>query len=390
LTPAAALASTLARAKATEWAGSDPYDGLMTPTGRLIASMGRLPRFAFSQVMLRVSSIRKLLRPAPSVNPKALALFLGAVAAGRNELGEARARDLAVELIERISHQGKPHSADSIGWGYPFHWQSRSFWAPAGMPNAVVTATVGWNLLDCAEFMGIDRARVLGLAAARFLAEELPTTEVGAGSALSYTPNDRTRVINISALAARLLVRAAGFTTIAAAGVKAERLTQFVLTHQRPDGSWPYAADRGGEWEDSFHTGYVLESLLYLGRNGIEVPSSTMSRGFAAYGGFFEASGASRLYRENSTLLDAHSAAQGIITYLAAGDPEIATRISGWALNALWIEERGHFGYRIVNGRRDEREFIRWVQAWMALAMAKAAALEDAGEVRSRLAGTSR
>jgi len=390
LTPATALASALARAEAHQWAGSDPYDGLMTSVGRLVTSTGPLPRFALSQVMLRIPPIRSLLRPAPSVNAKALGLFLGAVVTGRSEIGESRARALAVDLVESISRLGTRHSSDSIGWGYPFHWQSRSFWAPAGTPNAVVTATVGWHMLDCAEFMGIDRARALGLAAAKFLSRELPMTEDGTESALSYTQNDRTRVINISALAARLLVRAAGFSSVAPPLAKAERLARFVLANQRSDGSWPYAADRGGDWEDSFHTGYVLESLLYLARTGIEIPPEALTRGVTAYMEFFETNGASRLYRSNSTILDAHSAAQGIITCLAAGEPETAARISGWALDALWIEERGHFAYRIVNGRRDTREFIRWVQAWMALAMGKAAAAEDSRQVRSRLAGASR
>jgi len=238
--------------------------------------------------------------------------------------------------------------------------------------------------------MGIERARFLGLSAANFLAHELHTAEVGAGSALSYTPADRTRVINISALAARLLARAATSPSGAALRTSAERLMQFVLQHQRADGGWPYGAERGSDWEDSFHTGYVLESLLHLKQSGLDVPSEALERGLTAYAGFFGTNGESRLYRAHSTILDAHSAAQGVITYLAAGEAETAARIVQWTLDALWIEERGHFAYRIVRGRRDEREFIRWVQAWMALAMGKAAALESTTEARSHLAAASR
>lgn len=390
MTPAAALASALARAEATGWAGSDPYDGLMTPIGRLITPLGRLARFALSQTMLRVPPARYLLRPAPTVNPKALALFLGSVVASRAEMGESRANGLAHRLVDEISRRGIAHGTGSTGWGYPFHWQSRSFWAPAGTPNAVVTATVGWHLLDCAETLGIDRARALGVSAANFLAQELPRTDSGPTSAISYTPNDRTRVVNISALSARLLLRAASLSSSSLLQDTAERMTQFVIESQRPDGSWPYAADRDGDWEDSFHTGYVLESLIHLQQAGVDVPSDVLSRGLAAYSGFFEAGGASRLYRTNSSLLDAHSAAQGIVTYSAAGEPEIASRIGRWALDTLWIDERGYFAYRIANGRRDEREFIRWVQAWMALAMAKVAAFEDVADVRSPLKAASR
>jgi hypothetical protein len=54
----------------------------------------------------------------------------------------------------------------------------------------------------------------------------------------------------------------------------------------------------------------------------------------------------------------------------------MALRIASWSLRALWLPSKGHFAYRIHGGRRDEREFTRWVQGWMALAMATAGALE--------------
>jgi hypothetical protein len=39
-----------------------------------------------------------------------------------------------------------------------------------------------------------------------------------------------------------------------------------------------------------------------------------------------------------------------------------------------------HFAFQIRGGRRDEREFLRWVQAWMALAMATVESLRRAEE----------
>ena len=59
----------------------------------------------------------------------------------------------------------------------------------------------------------------------------------------------------------------------------------------------------------------------------------------------------------------------------------MALRIASWARESLWLPSKGHFAYRINGGRRDEREFTRWVQAWMALAMATAADLEPKAAV---------
>ena len=256
--------------------------------------------------------------------------------------------------------------------------------------------TVGWQALECAAIFDDAKARALGLGAARFLASGLHATPMDYdGAALAYPAGDRTRVVNVSALAARLLLRAAragGGADLAELG---EKLIRFVLLAQRTDGSWPYSVDRGGSWMDSFHTGYVLESLVAIREMGYPIPDGVLSRGIEAYGRFFDPNGAARLTLPESSPLDAHSAAQGILTYAAVADSEAASDsrrhaaraaaflISDWALRALWVQGESHFAYRIRGGWRDEREFQRWVQAWMALAMATVESLRAVPEPAS-------
>lgn len=383
---ARAFLTLLERAEAGGWSGVDPYDGLTSGVGRLSAPLGGLPRFAVSQAILRFPPIRVLARPSARVNPKALGLFLGSVHRGGSLLGGDRARAIGEQLLGEIAARCLSCGA-GLGWGYPFPWQSRYFWAPANTPNAVVTAIVGWHLLDWAESTGDERATSMGCAAARYLATELRLTRAGDGEALSYTAADRTRVVNISALGARLLARVSQIENAPPLAIVAGWLTRFVLSAQRGDGSWPYSFDPRGEWEDSFHTGYVLESLLQLAELGIEIRPALLARGFEAYERFFGPNGEARLHSGPGSVLDAHAAAQGIITYTAFARstllPEVlretartnALRIALWALDALWMPERGCFAYRISGGRRDERDFLRWVQAWMSLAMATVAGM---------------
>jgi hypothetical protein len=125
-----------------------------------------------------------------------------------------------------------------------------------------------------------------------------------------------------------------------------------------------------------------LESLLDADRSGVQVPEETIARGFAAYRRFFDADGGARLRPGADSAYDAHSAAQGILTYTALERSrfrgvvareraeERVNAITEWALERLWLPEVGHFAYRINNGRVDRRNFLRWVQAWMALALA--------------------
>lgn len=392
MTSADALHRILDRAELDGWAGADPYDALLSPLGRAVTRFGGLPRFVLSQLVLRVPAARTLTNPPATVNTKGLALFLGAVTRGRHRLGATRPRALARELVAEIESRAEP-AGGGLGWGYPFPWQSRSFWAPAGTPNAVVTATVGWHALACAEAFDDANARAVGLGAARFLASGLHVTPITADSAaISYTPGDRTRVVNVSALAARLLLRAAKAGAEPELAELGGRLLRFVLQAQRPDGTWPYSVDRGGTWMDSFHTGYVVESLVHAREMGFPVPDGALSRGIEAYGRFFGPNGSARLTLPDSSPLDAHSAAQGMVTYGAVAQSEAASdsrrhaaraaafAIADWSLRALWVQGDSHFAYRIRGGWRDEREFLRWVQAWMALGMATVESLRVVGE----------
>jgi hypothetical protein len=377
----------LARTRARGWAGADPYDGLEGPIGTLVRPLGPLPRFALSQSVLRSPLARAAAMPRATVNPKALALFLGAVA--RLPTGSAGAR-IGGELEEAIASRATPHQ-DGLGWGYPFGWQSRHFWAPPHLPNAVVTSMVAWHLFEYAERHGSARAQSMALAGARFLAAGLARSEAPGGEAIAYTPKDGTQVVNVSALAARVLARAAVVDESPRLREIATELVGFVLAHQREDGSWPYATDPRGQWEDSFHTGYVLESLLAVQAYGVDVPHAALRAGFEAYPRFYGPDGEARLLPRADSVLDAHAAAPGILTYAALAGWNEGPRslrdtaagrslaVARWSVEYLWLSERGHFAYRVRQGRRDEREFTRWVTAWMCLAMTIAAELQAHG-----------
>ncbi|HET9941369.1 MAG TPA: hypothetical protein VFR25_09755 [Candidatus Eisenbacteria bacterium] len=373
----------LARTRARGWAGADPYDGLEGPIGALVRPLGPLPRFALSQSVLRSPLARAAAMPRATVNPKALGLFLGAVA--RLPAGSAGSR-IGSELEEAIASRATPHR-DALGWGYPFGWQSRHFWAPPHLPNAVVTSTVAWHLFEYSDRHESNRAQSMALAGARFLSSALARSKAEGGEAIAYTQKDRTQVINVSALAARVLARAAAVEESPRFRENASRLVGFVLAQQREDGSWPYATDPRGQWEDSFHTGYILESLIAVQAYGIDVPHAALRAGFEAYGRFFGSDGEARLLPRADSVLDAHAAAQGILTYAALagwneGPRSLRDTAAGrsllialWSVEQLWLSERGHFAYRVRRGRRDEREFTRWVTAWMCLAMTVAAEL---------------
>jgi len=371
-----ALDTLVRRAETTEWAGADPYDGLLSPLGRMVLPLGAIARLALIQAVLRSPHVRALVRPLESVNPKGLALFLGAASVGLPTYGEERTRALAKSLVNALSERSI-QCRGGIGWGYPFPWQSRYFYAAANSPNAVVTATACWHLLSAAERFDDLQARQLAEQAAGFLVQDLHWSDVGEGAlAVSYTPRDQTRVVNVSGLVGRVLARLSETK-------RAGMLTTFIERAQRGDGSWRYSQEARGGWEDSFHTGFVLEALLDCRAHGVPVQEAVIRNGFGAYRRFFDEDGGARLLPNASSVYDAHSAAQGIITYSSAAskrggidlrgvDPRaFAGQISDWAMSHLWVPEQGRFAYQWSRRGRDDRNYLRWVQAWMALGLAE-------------------
>src|SRR5712671_1474964 len=133
VTSTEALERILRRVQASGWAGADPYDALLSPLGRAAIPFGPAARMAFTQLALRSPVFRAIVRPPASINPKGLGLFLGAVLRGRGSLGSERAAAMGTELLGILGGLAA-RDGKRVAWGYPFPWQSRFLWAPAGTP----------------------------------------------------------------------------------------------------------------------------------------------------------------------------------------------------------------------------------------------------------------
>ena len=71
---------------------------------------------------------------------------------------------------------------------------------------------------------------------------------------------------------------------------------------------------------------------------------------------------------------DVHCVAQSIITLLAFREPgndyaALARSVFDWAMQHMW-DERGFFYYQVNRGWTNRTPYMRWSQAWMALALA--------------------
>jgi hypothetical protein len=314
---------------ARAWRGYDPYDGLNSPLARILP--GKLARQAWTQLHRRSPvNLRPLCGIEPTLNSKAVALF--AMGNGDPKL---------LELLESL------RNADG-GWGYPFAWQSRAFFAPRGTSNLICTAFA---------------AKALKCDVAGFIEKNLLRD-----GWISYIAGSDTQVHNVNMIGAALLGR--------------RDCMEFSVRRQRPDGSWWYGEAANQRWIDNFHTGYCLVAL-----KDYEKATGDTSFGQAAQRGydfwvrtFWRADGAPRYFHGRTYPLDVHCCAQGIVTFLAYGDRARADWVAQWALRNLW-DERGFFWYQRGRFFTNRICYMRWSQAWMYYALAK---LTEAHETADR------
>ena len=326
------------RVAASDWRGIDPYDGLTSPLARLLP--GRLMRQGWTQLHRRSPiNWRPLCGIRPQLNSMTVALFaLGS--------GDEKLRDRLRGM----------QNADG-GWGYPFPWQSRAFYAPANTSNLICTVLAAKAFQSChpersegsqsfpreTEILRSAQNDKLVEAARRFVEKNLLRD-----GWITYIAGSDTQVHNINLLGAALLGR--------------EDCMEWSVKRQRPDGSWPYGEATNQQWVDNFHTGYCLVALRETGW----FPEAA-ARGFEFWDRtFWSPEFAPRYYADGSGPVDIHCCAQGILTYLAFGQREKARRVAAWAVNNLW-DSRGFFWYQ----RGNRINYLRWSQAWMYYALSE-------------------
>lgn len=334
---------------AREWRGYDPYDGLNSPVAWVLP--GKFGRQAWTQLHRRSwVNFRPLCGIKPTLNPKAVALFA---------MGGGDAK-----LLELLGTLRNPDG----GWGYPFDWQSRAFFARRGTSNLICTAFAAKAFQTChpersegSQSLSQERTteEILRSAqndklveSARHFIEHDLLRERGSEHWITYIPGSDTQVHNINMIGAALLGR--------------RDCMEFSVKRQRPDGSWWYGEAANQHWIDNFHTGYCLVALEEMG--GFE---EATRRGFEYWDRtFWREDGRPVYHHDGRGPADIHCSAQGIVTYLAFGDLEKANRVARWAVENMW-DERGFFWYQRGCCWTNRICYLRWAQAWMYYALAQ-------------------
>ena len=179
--------------------------------------------------------------------------------------GEQRHYDRAVhflEVLEQTRCPGYEHS----GWGYPFHWVTRTGVMAAGTPLITTTPYVYEAFSYVHRIDGRQRWLDVMNSAAEHALRDIGDREISDDAATAgYNPLDlEGGVINASAYRAFMLTSASIQFGREDYRRAAQRNLNFVLRFQQPNGSWYYATDGVRDFVDHFHTCFVLKALAKI------------------------------------------------------------------------------------------------------------------------------
>ena len=368
-----------------DYAAYDPFDGLSSWARPL--ARGRFARQALQKsVRMAPVNLRPLLGVRPARSTKALGYCARAyLKLERLEPGAGYGSH-AVRALEWLLDNASP-GYSGLAWGNHFEYQSRLFYLPQGEPTVVWTALIGHAFVDAYEALGEARWLDAARSVRAFIMHDLERRDLGAGVCISYVPSGFTAVHNSNVLAAGFLARVAAHTDDREALDVARDAVDYTVGCQRPDGSWWYGEAQDRHWVDSFHTGYVLDSLWwYMLGSGDDRHAESFVRGARYFvESFFAEDGLPKYYRDRWWPADIQCASQGIESLallarlLDPGLLAMAERVAEWTV-ARMQQPDGHFAYQIWPGMVVNRTpMLHWGQATMLHALASLV-MEERGE----------
>ncbi|NUM81965.1 delta-aminolevulinic acid dehydratase [bacterium] len=357
--------------------GYDCYDALNSPVLSALSFNVKKLRIAYIQA-LKISPInlRPLLLIPKGFNPKGLGLLLSASSKLYQATGDKnylKKLEFLANLLQKLASAGYSGKC----WGYNFDWQSRVFFVPKSTPTIVNTSYIAHAFLDAFEATNNQQYLDIARSTCDFILNDLNHTEEDGALCFSYTPIDRLKVHNANILGGALLARVFSFTKESRLAEYASRSVVYVMRYQQPDGSWFYAETKIQKWIDSFHTGFVLESLDRYMR-GVNDASyeSNLKKGYEFFiMNFFLKDGIPKYYHNKTYPIDIHSAAQGIVTLTALKrlhpkSDEILENLISWVIKNMQ-NKKGYFYFQRRRFFTNKISYMRWSQAWMYHALAQ-------------------
>jgi len=264
---------------------------------------------------------------------------------------------------------------DPFGWDHNHPMQTLDKKVGRNETSSIVTVLfVSLAIMRLSEYRETNGYSLIREQVPTFIFDDLDYTECETGARIKYRPIDDgdTYTINANALGARLLMELYLEFDEDIYRTRAEGILDYVVSRQTDIGGWLYTDPPAASHlsMDNHHNGYIIESLLrYKEITDSSRYDEVIEDSFRFYKEtLYTADGAPNWDEQNQYPRDIHAAAQGIITFSAAGDIEFAQKILEWTLENLYVGA-GRFYYRKQRFYTKRFTLMRWCQAWMVYAL---------------------
>lgn len=379
------LNDLLSYSKDEDYKGYNKYDALQSKFLSILSFNNKYLRLVYSQVVMRSPiNIRPILGIPKTKNPKGLALFAMAHLNKYRAYQKKENLQQAVELIEWLI-KNPSENYKGICWGYQHPWQDVGFFAPANLPNRVVTYFVLSAIMELYEITKKQKYLDVTIDSVNFILNEPKVLfEDETKKCLSYVPDEAINwiVMDVSILCGSILSRISKYNPDEFFNQQAKKLVNFVVDKQTDYGAWFYTFPQGAHprAHDNYHTGYILDAILDYSRNsGDNSYMDNYFRGLDYYEkNLFLKNGAPKWANNRTYPLDVHGSAQGIITFLKATEFDkkyykIVENITSWAINNMFNNKKRYFYYQKTRFFRKPFTLMRWSNGWMARALSEIA-----------------
>jgi hypothetical protein len=366
-----------------DWKAYDTFDGLGSPLAKMLPVSRPLLRRCWQQAVRRFPiNIRPLVGIKPETSSKGMGFFAQGYLRLYQTTGKeewlAKMRFCLKWLMDNRCAGFKNHC-----WGNHFDYEARGGRIPAGTPSVVWTSLIGHAFLDAYEALEEQKHLDVACSVGDFILNELGWIDTGQDICICYIPSPGGKPVkgeggvhNSSTLGASFLARLNTFAPNRRLLEHARQAMKFTIRDQLENGAWNYGNLPKFAWVDSFHTGYVLESLdCYVRCNQDLEFQKQLEKGYHFYvKTFFAPDGTPRYYDHKTRPLDIQCASQGIQTlvnlrHLHPQSVEIACRVANWTIDNMQ-DKSGYFYYRKYPLITNKTPTFHWGQSTMFGALA--------------------
>lgn len=362
-----------------EWRAYDPFDGL---------NAKYLKFFTFNNHYLRIvlqQSVRRFpinLRPLLGIKKEVSSKGMGFCALGYLDLYKTnnnnKYKEKAKFCLDWLQ-ENYCKGYSGYAWGNHFDYESRGGRISSYVPSIVWTSWIGLAFIKAYEIMEEPNYFDVAKSICDFIVNDIPrTTHSNETVCIDYTPQGNHNLVhNSNVLGAWLLSRLFRYTKDKEILTLAKKSIAFTVAYQLSNGGWYYGVGKKYHWIDSFHTGYVLESIYgYQKASGDKTFENKLTKGYQFFKStFFGDDGSPRYYDYKTYPIDIQCASQGIQTLVNLseydkGSIDLAMKVAIWTIKKMQ-HRNGYFYYRKYPICTNKTATFHWGQATMLAALSK-------------------